>query len=88
MNKNIIKVAFVAAIVVLSGINVLNAQKDIELSDIGKENVEALSDNEIPGTTVTDCPYYCQRDSRYTCIIIFSDGTESITCEDFRKKQQ
>lgn len=48
--KNIIKVAFVAAIVVGSVINVLNAQKNIELSDIGKENVEALANNETSGT--------------------------------------
>ena len=45
--KNIIKVAFVAAVALGSGINVLNSQKDVELSDIGMENVEALSQSEL-----------------------------------------
>ena len=45
MRKNIIKVAFVAAIAMVSGINVFNAQKLEELSDVALANVEALADD-------------------------------------------
>lgn len=38
------KVAFVAAIALMSGINVFNAQKSEVLSDIVLANVEALAD--------------------------------------------
>ena len=41
------KVAFVVAIAIVSGINVFNAQKSNVLSDIALANVEALADNEI-----------------------------------------
>ena len=47
MKKNILKIAFVAAIAMVSGINVLNVQKSNVLSDIALANVEALADNEI-----------------------------------------
>ena len=46
MNKKVMKAAFVAAIVMVSGINVFNAQKSVQLSDIALANVEALADNE------------------------------------------
>lgn len=57
MNKNVLKVAFVAAIVLVSGINVFNAQKPIVMSDIAMENVEALADAETSDefTAATDC---------------------------------
>ena len=45
MNKKFIKVAFVAAITMVSGINVFNAQKTVALSDIALANVEALADD-------------------------------------------
>ena len=45
-----LKVAFVAAIVMVSGINVFNAQKTEIMSDIAMANVEALaSDGESSG---------------------------------------
>ena len=44
MNKKFIKVAFVAAIAMVSGVNVFNAQKVNALSDIALANVEALAD--------------------------------------------
>ena len=47
MKKNIMKVAFVVAIAMVSGINVFNAQKSEGLSDIALANVEALADDEI-----------------------------------------
>ena len=40
------KVAFVAAIALVCGINVFNAQKVVDLSDIALINIEALADNE------------------------------------------
>ena len=46
MKKNILIVAFVAAIAMVSGINVFNAQKSDVLSDIALANVEALADIE------------------------------------------
>ena len=47
MRKNILKIAFVAAIAMVSAINVFNAQKTEMLSDVALANVEALADNEI-----------------------------------------
>ena len=49
MNKTIMKVAFVAAIALIAGINVYNAQKTVTLSDIAMENVEALAADEGSG---------------------------------------
>ena len=46
MKRKFVKVVFVAAIAMVSGINVLNAQKVIDLSDIALINVEALADDE------------------------------------------
>ena len=51
MNKKVLKVAFVAAIALVSGINVFNAQKSEVLSDTALANVEALA-------TVSD-DWYC-----------------------------
>ena len=46
MKKNILKIAFVTAIAMISGINVLNVQKSNVLSDIALANVEALAQDE------------------------------------------
>ena len=43
MKKNILKVAFVVAIAMVTGIQVFNAQKTETLSDVTKANVEALA---------------------------------------------
>ena len=48
MKRKFVKVVFVAAIAMVSGINVFNAQKVIDLSDIALLNVEA-------GTTAFNC---------------------------------
>lgn len=47
MKKNLLKVAFVVTIAMVSGINVFNAKKSESLSDIALANVEALASNEI-----------------------------------------
>ena len=46
MYKKVLKVAFVAVIAMVSGINVFNAQQPAVLSDIAMENVEALANGE------------------------------------------
>ena len=46
MKRNIMTVAFVAAIALFAGINVFNVQKTVTLSDIAMENVDALASNE------------------------------------------
>lgn len=46
MNKKVLKVAFVAAIAFVSGVNVFNAQNSDVLSDIALANVEALASGE------------------------------------------
>ena len=56
MNKNFIKVAFVAAIAMVGGVNAFNSQKTESLSDIALANVEALADGEIPEFVIT-CDY-------------------------------
>lgn len=49
MSTKLIAPLFVAAVAIVAGINVYNAQKDVELSDIGMENVEALANGEDTG---------------------------------------
>ena len=50
MKGKFVKVAFVVAIAVMSGINVFNAQKPEVLSDVALANVEALAaDSESSG---------------------------------------
>ena len=46
MKKNIIKVALVAVVGLIAGINVFKAQKAEVLSDVAMANVEALANNE------------------------------------------
>ena len=47
MNKKVLKAAFVAAIAMVSGINVFNAHKTEALSDLALPKVEALAACEI-----------------------------------------
>ena len=46
MNKKVMKAVFVAAIAMVSVINVFNAQKSEALSDVALANVEALAEGE------------------------------------------
>lgn len=68
MKKNLLKVAFVAAIALVSGINAFNAQKSENLSDVVLANVEALADDESTGSIY--CPY-----EGLGCIIKYTNGT-------------
>ena len=57
MKKNIIKVALVAVVGLIAGINVFNAQKSDVLSDVAMANVEALAQTEnTPKYSVYPCP--------------------------------
>ena len=53
MKTKVIKTVFVVAIAMVSGMNVFNAQKSVELSDVALANVEALADPEQPN--IKDC---------------------------------
>jgi len=80
MNKKVLKVAFVAAIALVSGINVFNARKSEVLSDTVLANVEALADNETSGS----CTEVCYPHDGWMCTRI-SDGVTS-RCVNYRKK--
>lgn len=49
MKNHVFKIGFVIALTIVSGINVAYTQKSVSLSDIAKENVEALANGEIVG---------------------------------------
>ena len=46
MNTKFVKVVFIAAIVLMGGVNFVNTQSVVKLSDVAMDNVEALADNE------------------------------------------
>ena len=83
MKKQLIKVAFVAAIAMACGLNVFNSQKSETLSEVALANVEALADK-VP--SAKDCETYCQPDDRYTCYVDWGNDVELITCSNKRKK--
>ena len=64
MKTNLLKVAFVAAIALVSGLNVFKAQKSEILSDVALANVEALAQNESDGI--------CRLNIDIPCIVIFT----------------
>lgn len=63
MKKNMVKVALVAVVGLIAGINVFNAQKSDVLSDVAMANVEALADNEAGanGCYPTICNKKCKQ---------------------------
>ena len=67
MNKKVLQVAFVAAIALVSGINVFNAQKSEPLSDIALANVEALAE----GEGSKECRWMRVQDD-YGCVFLFT----------------
>ena len=64
MNKKLMKVAFVAVIALVGGINVFNAQKSQVLSDVALANVEALADIE---ENITGTKYGNESGTRFCC---------------------
>ena len=72
MKKNMFKVAFVAAIALVCGINVFSAQKSSTMSEVALANVEALASE----TPVLNCP-----GGRHLCAWI-TDPLGSVTFYD------
>ena len=64
MKKNMVKVALVAVVGLIAGINVFNAQKAEVLSDIAMANVEALANTE---QTACPNPNHCVMMDEQTC---------------------
>ena len=71
MKSKMIKIAFVAAIVLVVGINVFNAQKPEALSDVAMENVEALAGDE---NGYVDLPCVYLKDEYCTYTAKLKDG--------------
>ena len=63
MKTNLLKVAFVAAIALMIGLNVFNAQKTDVLSGVVLSNVEALAEGEESG----ECRWMRVKDS-FGCV--------------------
>ena len=72
MKTNLLKVAFVAAIALVSGLNVFKAQKSEILSDVALANVEALAQNESDGI--------CRLNIDYTAICNYYDIWDPCPC--------
>ena len=83
MNKKFIKVAFVAAIAMISGVNVVNAQKENALSEIALANVEALAQGEIGTGGYTKSTGNCSGPVYYKkWVSCKSGGTEECSPSD------
>ncbi len=83
MNKKFIKVAFVAAIAMISGVNVFNAQKVNALSEIALANVEALAQGEIGTGGYTKSTGNCSGPIYYKkWVSCKSGGTEECSPSD------
>ena len=69
MKAKFMKVAFIVAIAMVGGINVFNAQKSVELSDIALANVEALANGESNSTITGECwkSYVVVTECHVTC---------------------
>ena len=80
VKTNLLKVAFVAAIAMVSGINVFYAQKSEVLPDIILANVEALAEEEASAP----CLEVCYRYDGWSCTRI-TNGVSSV-CIPYRKK--
>ena len=79
MKGKFVKIAFIVAIAVMSGINVFNAQKSEQLSDVALANVEALALEEASGP----CLEVCYRYDGWSCTRI-TNGVSSV-CIPYRK---
>ena len=75
------KISMIAAFALVAGYAVYQSQQKEQMSDIALENVEALASGESNG----DCQTYCQPDYGYSCIIIWGEGIEGVTCTNHRK---
>ena len=89
MNRKVLKAAFIVAIAMVSGVNVFNFQKPIELSDIAMANVEALAnlenDDPVVGGTTGSCTEVCYKCDGWMCTRIYNGETSR--CVHYRKIQ-
>ena len=82
------KATFIAAIAMVTGVNVFNAQKSEPLSDIVLANVEALAELEAdkPGAGTTgSCTEVCYKYDGWMCTRIYNGETSR--CVHYRKIQ-
>lgn len=82
------KATFIAAIAMVTGVNVFNAQKSEPLSDIVLANVEALAELEgdKPGAGTTgSCTEVCYKYDGWMCTRIYNGETSR--CVHYRKIQ-
>ena len=85
MKKNMVKAVFIAAIVLVCGINVFNYQKSDTLSDIAMANVEALANDESEGIGSGSSGYVeCCGDKKictgnYCGLFLPAEGDKAIT---------
>ena len=68
MRSKFMKVAFVAAVALVSGINVFNAQQSEPLSDVALANVEALADGELLDKVMECGKHGCVIDFSWDCL--------------------
>ena len=86
MRKKFIRATFVAAIAMVCGINVFNAQKSETLSDVALANVEALAEleSDMPGVGTTgSCTEVCYKHDGWMCTRIYN--SETSRCVHYRK---
>lgn len=74
MKKKIMYAVACVALAVVAGWNYQQNQKEVAMSDLTLENIEALASGEGSSDCTRECPY-----SGYMCIINFTNGT-SISC--------
>ena len=74
MKKDILKAALVVVFALIAGFNVYNAQKSDVMSDLALANVEALANDEAPGSHnhgPTRNPFlgskYCKNENNINC---------------------
>ena len=68
MKSKFVKVAFIAVIAMVSGINVFNAQQSEMLSDVALANVEALADGELLDKVMECGKHGCVIDFSWDCL--------------------
>ncbi len=56
MKAKLLKFALVIVVAIVSVVNIFNAQKSVQLSDLAMANVEALANNEYNRPFFSQCP--------------------------------
>jgi hypothetical protein len=82
MKKNIRAVMVIAAIALVGGVNIYNAQKTVDMSDVALANVEALADGEDASWVMECVSHGCIIDFSWDCF--FSGGIMWGYCPNMR----